>query len=137
MSTFLPLTKMNIEFLQPLDILNNEETKHYPIQLLNFEDNYKINSFVFSKDGLSHSPDQVNIVPFECLESYNKLSILDKMLYNLPIDKLETLFPVSTSDMDEDDFVGVKYPRNDVILQRLYNINKEAGDDDWWRLLKV
>ena len=125
------------EYLQPIDIFNDEENKHYPIQLLNFEDNHKVNSFVFSKDGLSHSPDQVNIVPFECLESYNKLSILDKMLYNLPVDKLETLFPVNTSDMDEDDFIGVKYPRNDIILQRLYNINKEEGDDEWWRLLKV
>lgn len=124
------------EFLQPLDILNDEELKHYPIQLLNFEDNYKVNSFVFSKDGLSHSPDQVNIVPFECLESYNKLSILDKMLYNLPIDKLETLFPVATSDMDEDDFIGVKYPREDVILQRLYNINREPSDGNWWTILK-
>lgn len=123
------------QFLQPLDILNNEESKHYPIQLLNFQDNHRINSFVFSKDGLSHSPDQVNIVPFECLESYNKLSILDRMLYNLPIDKLEVLFPIETTDMDEDDFIGVKYPRDTVIVQRLYNINKEAGDDEWWRYI--
>lgn len=129
------------KFIQPPEIDEEveegetpPEEKRYPIQLLSFEDNYRINSFVFCKDGLSHSPDQVNIVPFEALESYNKLSILDKMLYNLPIDKLEILFndpdnPIE--ELDEPNALGVRYGR-DIIVQRLYNINKREGDETWW-----
>lgn len=111
--------------------LQDETTERFPVQIMSFMDNVDINTMIFSKDGLSHSTDLINIVNLESLESYKNLSTLDKMLYNLPREKLEILFPVETHTLVEGRFVGIRHNR-DSLVRNLYNINKSSGDNDWY-----
>lgn len=110
--------------------LQEDDTKKYPIEILAFGDNQLVNTMVYSKDGLSHSFDRQNIIHLESLKSYNSLSILDKMLYNLPVEKLSIIFPIESSSLTETPELGVKLIR-DYLRDRIWETYSREGDNAW------
>ena len=111
------------------------DDKKYPVDILCHVDNLAVNQMMYVKDGLCHSLDKINIIRFESLPSYKKLSILDEMLYKLSIEKLDILFPVTTESMSETETGQRSYTRNELI-QMIYEDYKNETDSDWYKEIK-